>query len=108
MSKKVMQSSKPHLPLNRELSKQAGKAIFALIKSQPKHARQVSAKIEEMRLNPQPADCKKLQGYEGLYRVDVGEIRLVYSISADTLSIELVGKRNDSEVYKLLKRKTTS
>ncbi len=108
MSKKVTTSSKPLSPLNRKLSKQAGKALLALIKSQPKHARQISARIEEMRLMPYPSDSKKLQGYDDFYRVDVGEMRIIYSITHEFLNVEIIGKRNDSEVYKLLKRKITS
>jgi len=36
--------------------------------------------------------------------VDIGEYRIVYRIEDDTVGICLIGKRNDSEVYKRFKR----
>ncbi len=59
-----------------------------------------------LNVNPLPADYKKLTGYPGYYRVDSGEYRIVYrlDIDADLVEVILVGKRNDDEVYKQLKR----
>jgi mRNA interferase RelE/StbE len=45
-----------------------------------------------------------LQGYSFL-RVDIGEYRVVYRVENDCLMVACVGKRNDDEVYRLLKRK---
>jgi len=35
-------------------------------------------------------------------RADVGEFRIVYLVETDTIKIVLIGKRNDSEIYKML------
>lgn len=44
-------------------------------------------------------DIKKLQGYEGLYRLRIGKWRIVFSYSdEDTILIEKIGTRGD--VYK--------
>jgi mRNA interferase RelE/StbE len=53
-----------------------------------------------------PADSKELTGYSNYYRVDSGEYRIIYRFNAseDLVEIILVGKRNDDEVYKQLKR----
>ncbi len=51
--------------------------------------------------NPKPHDSKKLKGYP--YRgTDIGEYRIIYRVEEDVLKIALVGKRNDSAIYKKL------
>jgi mRNA interferase RelE/StbE len=57
-----------------------------------------------LRADPFAADTKQLEGHEALYRADIGEYRIVYTITATSVYILLVGKRNDSAVYKRLKR----
>lgn len=75
---------------------------------QPKPARQVSAAIIRLRLDPHPQDCKKLRGTD-LLRVDVGEYRILYRVAKDedapVLHIEAIGKRNDDEVYRRQRRR---
>jgi mRNA interferase RelE/StbE len=73
---------------------------------QPKIAAQIAKKVMSLNIDPFPADYKELVGYAGYYRVDSGEYRIVYRFDADADLVEviLVGKRNDDEVYKQLKR----
>ncbi len=73
---------------------------------QPKIAAQIAKKVLSLNINPLPQDTKELIGYSGLYRVDSGEYRIVYRFypKDDLIKIILVGKRNDDEVYKQLKR----
>ncbi|MDX2214767.1 MAG: type II toxin-antitoxin system RelE/ParE family toxin [Oculatellaceae cyanobacterium bins.114] len=73
---------------------------------QPKIAAQISKKVLALNIEPLPSDSKELTGYSGYYRVDSGEYRIVYRFKADEdlVEIVLVGKRNDDEVYKQLKR----
>jgi len=81
---------------------------------QPKPARQIAAKIATLRVNPYPQDCKKLHGTD-LLRVDSGEYRIVYRLSKQVdpetgrdepvLNIDAIGKRNDDEVYRGIRRK---
>ncbi|MBF0459446.1 MAG: type II toxin-antitoxin system RelE/ParE family toxin [Nitrospirae bacterium] len=47
-------------------------------------------------------DSKKLKGYD-YSRVDVGEYRILYKVENDCVYVQLVGKRNDSEIYKALR-----
>ena len=83
------------------LSKQAGDFLLAL---PPKQCKQNFVAILKLAKNPQPHDMKKLVGYEGLYRIDVGEYRIIYRFDEETVAIAFVGKRNDGEVYKKLQR----
>lgn len=70
-----------------------------------KHAKQITQKIYQLQINPKPQDSKQLRGYNGIYlRADSGEYRIIYKFTEEDLFIALIGKRNDDEIYKLLKR----
>jgi len=71
---------------------------------QAKQFRQVAMKALSLLNDPSPSDSSLLKGYD-YYRVDVGEYRIVYKFDEDTVFLVLIGKRNDDEVYKTLKRK---
>ncbi|MGL5871929.1 MAG: type II toxin-antitoxin system RelE family toxin [Xenococcaceae cyanobacterium] len=73
---------------------------------QPKIAAQIAKKVLSLNIEPLPNDSKELKGYPNYYRVDSGEYRIVYrfKVDDDLVEIILVGKRNDDEVYKILKR----
>ncbi|RIV22079.1 type II toxin-antitoxin system RelE/ParE family toxin [Alicyclobacillaceae bacterium I2511] len=69
----------------------------------PKQFRQVVTTVFRLLSEPYPHDSKQLRGY--LYhRVDIGEYRVVYEGEGDDLRVVLIGKRNDDEVYRILKR----
>lgn len=87
--------------LNPNLSKQSAKFLRRLQKGQPKHARQIAIKIVELSANPRPHDCIELKGYDYL-RVDVGEYRVIYTFNDTILFVDLIGKRNDDEIYDLI------
>jgi len=77
-----------------------------ILAMQPKHARQVLMRILELCRSPFPQDAKGIRGSQGEYlRVDSGEYRIVYRVVGAILEIPIVGKRNDDEVYKEMKRK---
>ncbi len=69
-----------------------------------KVSRQILLKILSLSLNPRPPDSKKIG--EG-YRVDSGEHRIYYEVDdeAQTVTVWLVGKRGDDQIYRELKRK---
>ncbi|MER3494286.1 MAG: cytotoxic translational repressor of toxin-antitoxin stability system [Mastigocladus sp. ERB_26_2] len=75
-----------------------------LLDLQAKQFEQVVSKIFSLQSNPRPQDSKALKGYEGGYRVDQGEYRILYTIDDDNELVDIfrVGKRNDDEVYKNL------
>lgn len=75
-----------------------------LSKVPAKHGRQLGEKITSLLADPRPQDAKQLAGHEGLWRADCGEYRLIYRFDADTLHLALIGKRNDSQIYRLLRR----
>lgn len=79
------------------------KQVRKYLKKLPaKHAKQVARKIVEMRQQPFPNDVEKLI-HSHYYRVDIGEYRLFYYMDDNILYLTVLGKRNDSELYKILK-----
>ncbi|MEK7122547.1 MAG: type II toxin-antitoxin system RelE/ParE family toxin [Patescibacteria group bacterium] len=69
-----------------------------------KHAQQIARKIYALAENPHPTDSSQLRNHNEYRRADIGEYRIVYRISPETLFITLVGKRNDDDVYRRMKR----
>jgi len=77
--------------------------LTSLDKLPPKQFKQISNKTFSLMKNPKPHDSKELKGHP--YRgTDIGEYRIIYRVEEDVLKITLVGKRNDSAVYKKLTR----
>jgi mRNA interferase RelE/StbE len=67
--------------------------------------RQVVAKAEGLGQNPRPPGCKKLEGAEDLYRVRVGEYRIVYRIEDRKLVVLVIRVAPRSEAYRRLGRR---
>lgn len=84
------------------LTKEAHDFIRAL---EAKQFKQVMGKILSLLSEPAPPDSSVLKGYENLYRTDMGEHRIVYRFDDKVVSVLVVDKRNDDEVYKKLARK---
>jgi len=79
------------------------KVMAFLDRLPPKQFKQVAKKIFPLTVDPEPHDSKELKGYP--YRgTDIGEYRIIYRLEENVLKIALVGKRNDSEVYKKMTR----
>lgn len=70
----------------------------------PKPFRQVWLKVLSLLADPYPHDSAQLIGY-AFHRVDTGEYRIVYRVTELEVELLLIGKRNDDEIYKQLKRK---
>ena len=88
----------------RRITRDAEKAMD---KMPDKHFCQVYDAIEALRVDPEPGDSKELISNvtPKRRRKDVGEYRIVYWYDDETLSIDVVGRRNDGDVYKKAKRK---
>jgi len=72
----------------------------------PKRKGQIGRRISALAENPYASDALELRGLAPLRRADIGEYRIIYLVSGTTLSIFLIGKRNDDEIYRKLKRMT--
>ncbi len=69
-----------------------------------KHARQIFERIALLRNDPFAIKSLELKGFSPFCRFRSGEYRVIFRIDDDTLHITIIGKRNDDEVYKQLRR----
>jgi mRNA interferase RelE/StbE len=87
----------------RKLALQSG-VIKELKSLPPKGCKQVALAILGLLQNATPHDSSALTGHSPWRRVDIGEYRIIYRFDDETVCVPVVGKRNDAEVYRLLKR----
>jgi mRNA interferase RelE/StbE len=57
-------------------------------------------KIESLPENPRPASCKKLAGQNFLWRIRIGDYRVVYFIDDTNRLIDITIIRHRSAIYK--------
>ncbi|MEQ1706662.1 MAG: type II toxin-antitoxin system RelE/ParE family toxin [Rickettsiales bacterium] len=89
--------------LKIEASRQARKFTPKL---PAKHQHQIVKALDNLLVNPYPHDSIQMQGrFQNLRRVSVGEYRIVYHVENDILFIDVIGRRNDDSVYKILELK---
>jgi mRNA interferase RelE/StbE len=69
-----------------------------------KQYRQVVSAILDLLAEPCPHYSKALEGTP-YRRLAVGEYRVVYQADEEAVHVLVVGKRNDDEVYRQLKRR---
>lgn len=73
-----------------------------LKKFSPKIRHLIIKKLEDLSHNPRPIGIKKLSGIENLYRIRVGDFRIIYSIDDKILLILVVKIGDRKEIYKNL------
>lgn len=56
--------------------------------------------IEKLTSNPFPANYKKIQGVENIYRLKVNNYRVIYKLENDELIIEVIRVRHRKDVYR--------
>ena len=61
-------------------------------------------RIDSLAENPRPQGIKKLAGEEDLYRLRVGDYRIIYQIQEKRLIVLVVGVGHRTEVYRGLRR----
>ncbi|MFB3922622.1 MAG: type II toxin-antitoxin system RelE/ParE family toxin [Terriglobia bacterium] len=63
----------------------------------------VLRKIENLLVEPFPPGCIKLEAAERLYRIRIGEYRVVYEVDGTTRSITVHHVRHRREVYRRIR-----
>lgn len=53
--------------------------------------------VNELADEPRPPTCKKLKGFKDLYRIRIGDYRVIYSVQDSVLTVEIlkIGDRKD-------------
>jgi len=61
--------------------------------------RRVFPAIESLASDPRPTGCRKLQGEKRLWRIRIGNYRVIYSIYDEERIVDVVAVRHRSEAY---------
>jgi mRNA interferase RelE/StbE len=69
-------------------------------KLSPDNASRILPKIEELATDPFPPQSIKLKGSEYLYRIRIGDYRIVYAVDLDACKISIYHVRHRREVYR--------
>jgi mRNA interferase RelE/StbE len=62
--------------------------------------RRVVAAIERLADNPRPAGCSKLSGFRDVWRIRIGDFRVLYRVQDKQLIIEIIRIGNRRDVYR--------
>lgn len=76
------------------------KAIKQLTKLPQKDANMIAARIDKLQENPYPNGCKKLQGYDEVYRIRQGNYRILYEVFEDILIVKIIKVGNRKDIYR--------
>ncbi len=57
-------------------------------------------RIESLAGNPRPVGCRKLEGAENLWRLRVGEHRIIYSVDDRTRMVDITAIRHRRDAYR--------
>jgi mRNA interferase RelE/StbE len=55
--------------------------------------------IEELAKEPRPRGCRKLTTEKNLWRIRVGDYRVIYAIDDDKQAIDIIAVRHRSKAY---------
>ncbi|MDB5284796.1 MAG: addiction module toxin, RelE/StbE family [Bacteroidota bacterium] len=75
------------------------RAVKQLSKIPKKFARKIDEIIQSLAQEPRPIGCKKLQGYDDVYRMRFSEYRIVYLITDTKLIVEIIQIGNRKDIY---------
>jgi mRNA interferase RelE/StbE len=75
-------------------------ALRSLVRLPRVVQKRVARKIENLARNPRPAGVKKLQGLYDLYRLRVGDYRILYQIQDKILLVLVVQVGHRNEIYR--------
>ena len=67
---------------------------------EPRHIDRVLTRIEGLASEPRPSGAKKLQGAQQLWRIRVGDYRVVYSVNDRQRVVDIVRVRHRRDVYR--------
>jgi mRNA interferase RelE/StbE len=60
----------------------------------------VLTKIESLATNPRPSGCKKLEGAGNLWRVRVGDHRVIYAVDDRARTVDIIVIRHRRDAYR--------
>ena len=67
--------------------------------------RRLATAIEALAEEPQPADSRKLAGFDSIWRIRIGDFRICYTWEQDQLVILMLTVARRTDVYDRLRRR---
>ncbi len=80
-----------------EITKVAEKQLKKIDKA---HQRKISTTILALANNPTPEGCKKLKGYEDIYRIRIGTYRVIYKIENKKVTVVILKLGHRKDIYR--------
>jgi mRNA interferase RelE/StbE len=62
----------------------------------------VARRLDALAHDPRPSGCEKLSGIQNLFRIRVGDYRIVYEIADDVLVVLVITIGHRGDVYRRL------
>lgn len=62
--------------------------------------RQIISRLEGLERDPRPSGVRKLSGEENLYRIRMGNYRILYQVRDQVLIVLVVGVGDRKEIYR--------
>jgi len=62
--------------------------------------KRVLAKVESLAQEPRPPGCRKIRTQEGLWRLRVGDYRVIYTVDDDANAVDIVAVRHRREAFR--------
>ena len=87
-------------PARRYEVRLARRAVRSLEDLQRRDQQRIRAAIDLLAENTRPPSCVALQGEVGVYRVRVGDYRIVYEVLDQVLVVQVVRVGHRREVYR--------
>jgi mRNA interferase RelE/StbE len=66
----------------------------------PRDRQRIAAAIDQLATTPRPHGCEKLSGPESLWRIRIGDFRVIYQIEDRMVTITVVRIGNRRDVYR--------
>ncbi len=64
--------------------------------------RRIQEALKPLAENPHPPGAKKIQGYDGCFRLRIGDYRVVYSVTHEIRIVTIIRIGHRREVYRAL------
>lgn len=59
----------------------------------------VLSRVEKLAMTPRPSGCRKLVGADNLWRIRIGDYRVIYSIDDTQRVVDVNGVRHRKDAY---------
>ena len=67
---------------------------------EPKHVSRIIEVVESLSVNPFPPDCRKLRGVKQIYRIRVGDYRVIYQVDTKAKIVVIYYVRHRRKAYR--------